>query len=287
MCLILLAWNCHPEYRLILLANRDEFYQRPSAPLSPWPEREDILAGRDLLAGGTWLGLAANSRFAAITNVRRPGMDAAVHTEGPARSRGDLVASYLRDGTPAPEHLRAALAQGGEYAGFNLLAGDAEHLVYGSNALPEGPRSLPPGLYGLSNATLNTPWPKVEGARVELGQWLRSGSDPEALLDILLDERRPADSQLPDTGIGIERERVLASRFIRTDEYGTRASSLLLIHHNGDASFREWRFAAGGEAAGTDHYVWPAGTAPRRLQAPAATPSGALARTGDNGTPRA
>lgn len=261
MCLILFAWQCHPEYRLVLLANRDEFHRRPSDPLAPWSDTPPLLAGRDRVAGGTWLGLGAGGRFAAVTNVRNPG-------GGGARSRGQLPLKFLRGPAPAGEALEALLAEGAQYGGFNLLLGDAEQLVYGNNGPGGKARPLPPGVHGLSNDSLNTPWPKSESGREELARALQGEIRKPELLAILLDERTPPDRELPDTGLGPEQERLLGRRFIRSEEYGTRAASLLLVRHSGDAWFGEWRFGPGGRREGASAFRWPGDGPPQPVEPP-------------------
>lgn len=220
MCLIAVAWQAHPDYPLIVLANRDEFHARPAAPARFWTEAPQVLAGRDLSAGGTWLGVTRQGRFAALTNVREPGMPPG------GRSRGLIVSAYLLGEEPAEAYTTRVTAEGGDYSGFNLLASDGDSLWWTSNR-GAGPRRLDPGVYLLSNHLLDTPWPKVELLRAGFMAQL-SQPDPEALLALLQDEREAADIDLPDTGVGLVMERLLSAPFIRSPQYGTRASTVVM-----------------------------------------------------------
>ena len=241
MCLILLAHDAHPRYRLVVAANRDEFYARPAAPAAWWPDAPGVLAGRDLRGGGTWLGITRAGRFAAVTNFRET---APVAPDAP--SRGHLVGGFLR-GADAPEaYLRALAARAGEYAGFNLLVGDGEDLRWLSNR-GGAARALEAGVYGLSNALLDTPWPKVARGKAGLAAALAGGGevDPGALFRVLWDAEPAPDAHLPDTGVGLERERMLSPPFIRGAEYGTRASTVLLVGRDGRVGFVERTVATG------------------------------------------
>ncbi len=240
MCLILLAWKAHPDYRLIVAANRDEFHHRPAAPLDFWKDDPDILAGRDLSAGGTWMGVTRAGRFAALTNYRDP---ANIRPDAP--SRGDLVTGFLKTTDSPAGYLSKLTETGRRYNGFNLLAGDADHLYHYSNR-GGPPAPVPPGVHGLSNRLLNTPWPKVRRGVAALDACLQSDRiDPEALFAILMDRHRPADNKLPETGVGLEWERRLSTIFIDSPGYGTRCASVLMIDGDGRVTFIERGFAPG------------------------------------------
>lgn len=234
MCLILFAWDVHPEYELILAANRDEFYDRPTAPADWWHDAPDILAGRDLKAGGTWMGVTKTGRFAAITNFRDP-----TSTQVSAPSRGALVTDFLT-GAHSPQHyLESIRSSGHRYNGFNLLVGDGSGLLCFSNRQGDV-RKLGPGIYGLSNRFLDTPWPKVERGKDKLARLVSEGPVKEsALFDLLYDTWQPPDHLLPETGVGLTWERLLSPLFIRGDTYGTRSSSLLLQQRKGETLFVE------------------------------------------------
>lgn len=234
MCLILFAYKQHADYNLILTANRDEYFKRETASLAFWEDAPYVLAGRDLDKRGTWLGITRSGLFAAITNYRGPN-----NYRKSARSRGLLVSEYLR-GTVSPyQYLKILRKTADQYNGFNLLVGDRHSLFYFSNQEMKI-SELQPGLYGLSNHLLETPWPKVERGKRLLKKVMGSAPlSPKPLLDILNDRHIPKDELLPDTGIGLNWERVLSPIFISTENYGTRSSTLLLISNNGDISMTE------------------------------------------------
>lgn len=238
MCLILFAWRHHPDYPLILAANRDEFYNRPTAPAAFWPDAPHILAGRDLVGHGTWLGLSRRGRLAALSNFRDP---AERKKEG--RSRGLLVADFLRGRGPVAASLEEIARRRTDYRSFNLLAGTPLDLFFYSSR-ENSIRSLPPGIYGLSNHLLDTPWPKVVRGRKALEKLLEQDGKPyiSDLFALLADTRRAPDHLLPDTGVGLEWERTLSSPFIVSPSYGTRASTVLLIDRNASATFIERTF---------------------------------------------
>lgn len=235
MCLILIAYHYQPGYPLLVAANRDEFYNRPTAPLAQWADASQILAGRDLQSGGTWFGITTTGRFAALTNYRDPS-----RALSNAPSRGKLVSEYLRGAEPARSYLDQVIEKANLYNGFNLLLGDAEGLFYYANYQNQ-PRALEPGLYGLSNHFLDTPWPKVERARTALRQTLRQTPNPipEDLLELLRDQEPAPDHQLPHTGIPLEWERWLSPIFITAPGYGTRASTALCVQDCGSVRIVE------------------------------------------------
>ncbi len=237
MCLIIFGLSVHPQYRLILAANRDEFYERPTAPAGYWNDDPTILAGRDLVHGGTWLGVTKTGRFAAVTNYRDPTASAGI------KSRGDLTTDFLKGDETAEDYMLQVEDRKNDYSGFNLLVGDfadgKDELFYFSNRGWE-PKVLSPGIYGLSNALLDARWPKVSKAKTELAKsFLGEDLSSTELIEILSDQSVSDDENLPDTGIGIERERALSSAFIKTQGYGTRSSSILTIDQSGTVRFKE------------------------------------------------
>ncbi len=242
MCLIAFAYRTHPRYSLVVAANRDEFYRRPTAPAGYWPECPGMLAGRDLEQGGTWLGATRDGRFAALTNYRDPAAN-----RPDVRSRGELVRDYLCGSLPPQVYLEQARAAGDDYNGFNLLAGDAGGLWYYSN-LTDTVAAVPPGVHGLSNHLLDTPWPKVTKAKAGLAACL-TGPDEglaEGLFALLADDALAPDALLPDTGVGLAWERTLSPVFIASDDYGTRSSTVVLLG-GGGTRFAERSWPAGTE----------------------------------------
>lgn len=227
MCFIVFAYQVHPAYRLIAVANRDEFYERPTSPVAFWEDAPQVLAGRDLKEGGTWMGITRGGKFAAITNYRDPG---AFKTG--ALSRGLLVSDFLTGSESAAAYVEKISRQARKYNGFNLLCGDHKDLFVYSNR-GETAR-LEAGLYGLSNHLLDSPWPKViKGKKALSAALMKKGPDLEAALFKILSDRKIApDDKLPSTGIGLEWERLLSSIFIASPTYGTRSSTLLLIGKN-------------------------------------------------------
>jgi len=234
MCLIVFAYNVHPSYHLILAANRDEFYERPSSPADFWEDAPQILAGKDLKEGGTWLGITREGKFAAITNYRNP---AAFKIN--AQSRGKLVSCYISRNQNANNYLEKISQQTDKYNGFNLILGDRNNLFAFSNRGEK--QKLNAGIYGLSNHLLDTPWPKVRKAKKELKRALNEkGAALEDTLFALLSDRRVApDDKLPATGVGREWERLLSPIFIKSANYGTRSSTILLIGKNKRVKFVE------------------------------------------------
>lgn len=241
MCVLFFALDQHSSYPVVFAGNRDEFYHRPAAPASWWTECPAVLAGRDLEAGGTWMGTTRTGRWAALTNVR----DFRNPREGRV-SRGVLVRDYLC-GREAPgayaDRMHARLD---DFAGFNLVLGDGAAAWYLSTHT-DAPQSLSPGVYGLSNATLDVPWPKVVRGRQAFETVLgHPDPDPTDLLAILADPTRAPDENLPDTGIGNGWERILSSLYIVSDDYGTRASMALLLNPDGGGRFVERTIRPGG-----------------------------------------
>ncbi|MBO8170827.1 MAG: NRDE family protein [Bacillaceae bacterium] len=234
MCLILFSYHHQPGYRLIVAANRDEFYRRPTAPVSFWEDHPDILAGRDLEQKGTWMGMTRTGRFAALTNYRDPRL-----IRQNVESRGNLVSGFLI-GQQRPEtYLQQVKAKRHLYNGFNLLVGDPDNLYYYawySDRIEE----LKPGIHGISNAELNTPWPKVTRGKAKLEQCLAQPDwSVECLFDLLQDRQRAKDEDLPDTGVGLQKERMLSPIFITSSDYGTRSSTVLTIDEQNRVTMME------------------------------------------------
>lgn len=249
MCLLAFRWLDHPTYSLIFAGNRDEAYARPTREARFWDASPGILGGRDLKAGGTWMGVTRAGRWAVITNVRDPSRQ-----RPDAPSRGHLVTRYLTS-EDAPETFASDLAeQTGRYNGFNLLIGTPSTCWYISTE-QDGAKRVAPGIHGMSNAALDTSWPKTDRAKREIRRRTepramsngQSNINPEDLLD-MLDNREPyPPSTLPDTGVGLEVEKRLSPIFITSEEYGTRASTVLLIRRDGHVTFAERTFERGEE----------------------------------------
>lgn len=238
MCLIVFAWRPGTARPLIVAANRDEFYARPTQALAAWEDAPGVHAGRDLEAGGTWLGVGPQGRFAALTNIRDPGQ-----ALGP-RSRGELVADYLRGELGVEAYLDQVASRSKLYSGFNLLVGDTGQLGY-LHAREATPRLLEAGVYGLSNAGLDTPWPKLVKARSGLDGLLES-VDPQQLLALLADGESAPEGELPETGVGLATEKLLSSVFIASQTYGTRASTVLIVDAQGRRQMVERSFGPFG-----------------------------------------
>ncbi|HEY4317236.1 MAG TPA: NRDE family protein [Herbaspirillum sp.] len=237
MCLIVFSWRVVPGLPLVAAANRDESYNRPAAPASWWTDHPHVFAGRDLQGGGTWLGITRGGRFAALTNVRAPG-----ERRVDVPTRGALVSDYLAGDSTPEQYLKQLAPRAGNYNGFNLLVGDKDALYWFSNRADGDPRNGQPlasGIYGLSNALLDTPWPKVTRAKAQFCSLLCQGAPEEAYFEMLTDTTRATDCRLPDTGVGIERERELSSVFINTPGYGTRNSTLVRMSGDGAATLTE------------------------------------------------
>jgi uncharacterized protein with NRDE domain len=245
MCLILLALQMHSSFKLILAANRDEYYARPCAAPCFWEEAPRLLAGRDLLGGGTWLGITRQGRIAAITNYRDP---SSFKKEAP--SRGKLVTNFLLGNESPPDYLQAVRREAGQYNGFNLLVGEKERLLWTSNRSDQVIPLLP-GIHGISNRLLNTPWPKVLRGKELLFRALRNEPSPssESLFSLLQDRCQPPDEALPSTGVRLEWERVLAPVFIKSPDYGTRSSTLLYIDQKDHVTLLDRTFNSR-----SDHY---------------------------------
>lgn len=241
MCLILVGWRTHPDFSLIVAANRDEFYARPTAEAARWPDAPRIVGGRDLEAGGTWLGITEGGRFACVTNVREPG-----RPKGP-RSRGALPRDFLLGSMTAEAYIGAIAGE--DYSGFNLLACDHESLWYRSNR-DESPRALAPGIYAVSNHLLDTPWPKLVSAKTRFAGALAALPEVDAIFGVLADTAIVPDENLPATGVPLEWERLLSAIFVKSETYGTRASTVLTRTMDGTQRLEERRFGPHGAFLG-------------------------------------
>jgi uncharacterized protein with NRDE domain len=240
MCLIVFAKNVHPKFKLIFAANRDEFYNRPSEQAEFWPEHADLLAGKDLQAGGTWLGITKQGRFAAITNYRDLNN---LKTHAP--SRGKLTLDFLLSNISPEEYYAELQPKLNDYNGFNLLLGTIDELFYFSN-MTDGLQKIESGIHGISNAILNTPWPKVEKGKQQLQKLLQQDEiHAFEVIDILKNSTPAKDEDLPDTGVGLELERILSPIFIKSEKYGTRCSSVLMIDIDYKVKFVEKFFFDG------------------------------------------
>ncbi|MEG6521990.1 NRDE family protein [Desulfotomaculum sp. 1211_IL3151] len=237
MCLILFATNCHPQYRLVLASNRDEFYGRPTRPAAFWYDHKVILAGKDLKQGGTWLGLTTTGRFSSLTNYRDP---ARFNSQAP--SRGHLVYQYL-SGAVSPENYINSISSGvTEFNGFNLLMGSTKGIYYYSN-LEKVIRKVDSGIHGLSNSFLDVPWPKVSKGKKALADCLQSQTiNKEQLFAIMADREQPEDHRLPQTGLSLEWERIMSPAFVVSSSYGTKCSTVVLVDHHDHVQYWERSF---------------------------------------------
>lgn len=234
MCLILFAHKVHPNYKLVVAANRDEFYQRPTKPADYWEENQNILAGKDLEAGGTWLGVTKKGRISLLTNYRD-----LKNIKSDAPSRGHLVSDFLSSDIDAGQYLNDLAGKGDLYNGFNIICGDWDNLHYYGN-YQKGVHKIAPGVHGLSNALLDTQWPKVVKGTEGLGKVMHSKDiDPDQLFELLYDDQTAVDEQLPDTGVGYDREKMLSPLFIKSEQYGSRCSTVLLVDQNDKVTFVE------------------------------------------------
>ncbi len=253
MCLVAFAYRTDPRYDLVLIANRDEFFNRPAEPAHFWPgsgkDTPQVLAGKDIQGGGTWMGVTRDGRFALLTNFRDPSR---IRTN--VKSRGLLVSDFLKSNLPAREYLESVRSHVGDYNDFNLVAGSPEGVFYLSTRASElgetnKVQEIKPGVYGVSNHLFETPWPKVVRARNELEKALKQSftdenSLKEKLFKILADPTQALNEHLPETGVGLEKERALSSIFITMPSYGTRCSTLLLMKPNGEVDYSERSYSS-------------------------------------------
>lgn len=250
MCLIVIGWRASADFPLLVAANRDEWRDRPARAAHWWEDHPQILAGRDLQAGGTWMGVTRRGRFAAVTNFRDPS-----DRRSTARSRGELVTQFLLSAAAPADFLAGIAARAGDYNGFNLVVGDGASLWYFGSR--EGnAREIEPGVHGLSNHVLDEPWPKVTRGRAAMERALAAADPTPALFDLLGDRGGVPDGDLPDTGVGIEWERRLASALITGADYGTRASTVVSLTAAGEVRFEERTRAADGGESGRQKYAF-------------------------------
>lgn len=249
MCLIAFAWRAHPRYRLVVAANRDEYFGRPAAPAGFWDDHPNVLAGRDLEAGGTWLGITLDERFAALTNYRNP-----ADKKAGAPSRGALVSDFLTGRTAPQEYVRQVESRAMDYNGFSLLVGDARSMFFFSNRSGHATR-VAPGVHGLSNHLLDTPWPKVEKGKAGLAALPDGPFDANAAFGLLDDTERASSGELPSTGVSLElEERLSAIRILAVGGYGTRCSTVLCFSEDGRIELHERRYAEEGGVSDTVSY---------------------------------
>lgn len=245
MCLISIAIDVHPVYPLIIAANRDEFYTRPTGPLDFWDQNPEILAGKDLQSGGTWLGVTRKGKIAAVTNFRDPG---SMTPWG--QSRGHLVKDYLEGNTQPDKYLAHIEKNKNSYSGFNLVLGDTGQLWWYSNK-NGGIIKLTAGIHAVSNHLLNTPWPKVKAIKRKMQKLISNSRviGPYEVLEMLFDRTPAPDDQLPDTGVNLQWERMLSPVFVESPDYGTRSSSVILVDKSGKLLFCERTFTNKNGAA--------------------------------------
>jgi len=241
MCLIVFAWRVIPGIPAIAVANRDEYYDRPATPAGPWPDAPNVVAGRDLLGGGSWMGVTRTGprgpKFAALTNIRAPG-----DFRADAPTRGALVADFLRGELDAPTYLAHIAPAAAAYNGFNLILGDRDGMYWFSNRADADPRNgkaLEPGIYGVSNGLLDAPWPKVLRTKATFASLLLQGAPEEAYFEMLADTTRAPDMRLPDTGVPIDLERQLSAVCIEIPGYGTRTSTVVKLYEQGEPELHE------------------------------------------------
>jgi uncharacterized protein with NRDE domain len=273
VCLIALAWRAHPAYRLIVAANRDEYFARPAAPADFWEDNTHILAGRDLEAGGTWLGITLEGRIAALTNYRNP-----ADRRSGVPSRGALVSDFLGGDVGPAEYVKRIQKAAASYNGFSLLVGNEDSLWFFSNR-GGPPLRVAPGVHGLSNHLLDTPWPKVEKAKAQLASQLDKPFAADAAFELLSDTRRAPSAELPSTGVSLElEERLSAVRILAAGGYGTRCSTVLCFGKDGRVEFHERSYREDGSASGTVSYRLTLGKGRGSSRRAGSRPRGTLLR---------
>ncbi len=250
MCTVLWASDCHTQYKLVVAANRDEFYKRPTLQAAFWPDNPKLLAGKDMQHGGTWMGITTTGRFATLTNYRDPS-----NHNPRALSRGHLVQKYLEGNLEPEDYLDNLIDMKDEFNGFNLLAGTLDDLYYFSN-LEKLVRKVARGCHGLSNSLLDVPWPKVSRGIEALSACLQKRTiDPEDLFELMSDRHQPPDHELPETGVSLELERLLAPVYVEMKDYGTRSTTVILVDRSNYVQFWERSFVPWQSATWTEvHY---------------------------------
>lgn len=249
MCLLLIAYKKHPNYELIVAANRDEFHERPTEPAHFWTKDNYLLAGKDLKENGTWMGITKNGRFAALTNYRDM---SSIKTDAP--TRGKLVSNFLLENIAPIDYHKILLAKAEQYNGYNLILGNVDDLFYFSN-VSRNFKKLEEGIFGLSNHLLDTPWPKVTKAKKEFTQILEDQQpNEEEIFSLLYDSTTFPDGTLPKTGLSTEMERLVSPIFTVTEKYGTRSSTVILINNDNTVSFTEKSFNAKKENFNKSHF---------------------------------
>lgn len=245
MCVIAFAWDCHPRWQLLLVGNRDEAHARASAPLARWLDAPQLLAGRDLEAGGTWMGVREPRRVAVVTNVRDP------RAARDGASRGLLVSNFLRGDDGAATHAVRLVAGGVRYRPFNLLLFDGLAAWFASNHPQLRTQDIASGVHGVSNGGIDLAWPKTRRVTTALRAWIEAGDESfEPLFDAFADRTQAPDDELPDTGVGLELERLLSPVFVAGERYGTRATTLIALDRAGEGCIIERRFGPGGVVQG-------------------------------------
>jgi uncharacterized protein with NRDE domain len=251
MCLILFALDAHPKYSLVLAGNRNEFYERPTKRAHFWQEYPQILAGKDLKAGGTWMGITKSGRFSAVTNYRELPLE-----PDKEKSRGVLPLDYLANGYKAEQYLDEKSREDKLFAPYNILVGNSNELFYYSNKVDNFSK-IESGVHGLSNHLLNTDWPKVQKGKADLATWIESkDAKEEELFEILSNKSLAADHLLPSTGVDKDWEKKLSAMFIESPDYGTRMTTVLLVGRNGEVSYIEREFVNSSKEYDEQVFRW-------------------------------
>ncbi len=248
MCLIVLGRNIHPKYKLILVANRDEFYERPTQIAHQWEGPLKLLAGKDLEAGGTWIGINRVGHLAAVTNYRDP-----ISYQKNKASRGQIPVNFLSEKMPAETYVEELSKQSGNFNGFNLLALDQESLVHYNNQ-NGNPSKLDDGIHAVSNATLNTPWPKVVRAKELFESVIGGNFSHDDLITMMGDDKTADPQDLPDTGIPKDLEEAVSAMCIRTEKYGTCSTTAISLSHDGEVQFTEKSYPVGKRIEGVKRF---------------------------------